>query len=229
MYKDFIVYMHKTPSNKIYIGITSQNKINRRWQNGYGYRNNKHFFNAILKYGWDNIKHEILYTGLSKEDACKIEIELISKYKSNLIKYGYNQTIGGEKPYLGTKLSYETREKIRQAHLGMKRTKASIEKTRLGNLGKHCPEELKKILSDTRKGKGNPMYGKHTSDKQKEVVRRKFSKPIICIETKIIYPSIIEAERQTGICDSGIQAVCKKQRKTAGGYHWEYIEGDDIA
>ena len=228
MNKDFIVYMHTTPSNKVYIGITSQKKINRRWQNGYGYKNNKHFFNAILKYGWDNIKHEILYTGLSKEDACKIEIELIAKYKSNLIKYGYNQTIGGEKPYLGTKLSYETREKIRQAHLGMKRTPESIEKTRLGNLGKHCPEHVKEILREIKKGSKNPMYGKHTSNKQKEAVKKACSKPIICIETKIIYPSIIEAERQTGICDSGIQAVCKKQRKTAGGYHWKYIEGDYI-
>lgn len=48
--KEFIIYKHTTPSNKVYIGITSQTKINRRWQNGYGYRSNKHFFNAILKY-----------------------------------------------------------------------------------------------------------------------------------------------------------------------------------
>ena len=89
-------------------------------------------------------------------------------------------------------------------------------------IGKKVPEEIKKMLSETRKGKGNPMYGKHTSDKQKETAKRIFSKPIICIETNIIYPSIIDAERQTGISDSGIQAVCKKQRKTAGGYHWEY-------
>ena len=66
------------------------------------------------------------------------------------------------------------------------------------------------------------MYGKHTSNKQKEAVKKACSKPIICIETNIIYSSIKDAERQTGICDSGIQAVCKKQRKTAGGYHWEY-------
>ena len=36
MEKKFIVYMHITPSNKRYIGITS-NEYKRRWQNGYGY------------------------------------------------------------------------------------------------------------------------------------------------------------------------------------------------
>lgn len=224
--KLFNVYKHTCPNHKIYIGITS-NKINRRWQNGFGYRENKHFFNAILKYGWDNIKHEILFTNLTKEEACKKEIELIAFYKSNQSKYGYNSSTGGEQPTTGRKLSDETKEKIRQAHLGLKRSRLSIEKTRKGNIGKHLTEELKKKLSEERKGKGNPMYGKHTSQKQKEAIRKKFSKPIICVETKVIYSSIIEAQRQTGISDSGIQAVCKKKRKTAGGYHWEYIVGEN--
>lgn len=48
------------------------------------------------------------------------------------------------------------------------------------------------------------------------------SKKVLCVETGITYLSIAEAERQTGISDSGISAVCRKKRKTAGGYHWEY-------
>ena len=44
----YVVYMHKTPSNKVYIGITSQ-KPEKRWNEGLSY--NKYFTNAIIKYG----------------------------------------------------------------------------------------------------------------------------------------------------------------------------------
>ena len=38
------------------------------------------------------------------------------------------------------------------------------------------------------------------------------------------FPSIIEAERQTGIAQQSICACChgKRKRKTAGGYRWSY-------
>lgn len=43
-----------------------------------------------------------------------------------------------------------------------------------------------------------------------------------------IYPSAMEAERQTGINHRHISEVCNNQRKTAGNYHWKYInEGEN--
>lgn len=58
--------------------------------------------------------------------------------------------------------------------------------------------------------------------------------PVQCVETGIIYPSIHEAERQTGIHATAIQACCKRvvycerngytKRHTAGGYHWKYVK-----
>ena len=52
------------------------------------------------------------------------------------------------------------------------------------------------------------------------------TKPVICIETGIIYPSTREAERQTGIINTHISACCNKKPhyKTAGGFHWKYAE-----
>lgn len=41
--------------------------------------------------------------------------------------------------------------------------------------------------------------------------------------TGTIYPSVAEAERQTGIDAKLIRRVCVGKRKTTGGYHWKYI------
>ena len=57
--RNYCVYKHTSPSNKVYIGITSQ-EPERRWQNGYGYATQQLFWRAIQKYGWDNFKHEII-------------------------------------------------------------------------------------------------------------------------------------------------------------------------
>jgi hypothetical protein len=91
---NYTVYKHVCPNGKVYIGVTMQ-KTYKRWRGGMGYYDNPHFFRAIVKYGWDNIKHEILYEGLSEEDAFRIEKQLVAEYKSNNFAYGYNRSMGG--------------------------------------------------------------------------------------------------------------------------------------
>jgi predicted GIY-YIG superfamily endonuclease/lambda repressor-like predicted transcriptional regulator len=49
---------------------------------------------------------------------------------------------------------------------------------------------------------------------------------IRCIETGIEYISTRAAERDTQIPHNNIALVCKGQRKTAGGFHWEYIDSE---
>jgi len=49
-------------------------------------------------------------------------------------------------------------------------------------------------------------------------------KQVQCIETNVIYESIREAGRQTGINASHIAEVCRGERKTAGKFHWRVIE-----
>lgn len=118
----YSVYIHINKlNNKVYIGITSQNPY-KRWGNGKNYKKTSYFRNAIDKYGWDNFIHKILYINLSKEEACKKEIDLIKEYKSNERKYGYNNSLGGEIGTLGShhKLSKETRKRMSIAKLGKK-------------------------------------------------------------------------------------------------------------
>lgn len=52
------------------------------------------------------------------------------------------------------------------------------------------------------------------------------SKRIRCIEKNIVYEALREAERQLGIPATNISQACKGKIKTAGGYHWEYMEGN---
>lgn len=47
------------------------------------------------------------------------------------------------------------------------------------------------------------------------------SKKVLCIETKTVYGGIAEAQRKTGA--THISMVCCGKRKTAGGYHWQYV------
>lgn len=209
---NFCVYKHTTPSQKIYIGITSQ-KPKDRWDSGHGYRGQKHFYNAIKKYGWKNIKHEILFTGLDEEEAYSREIELISFYKSNNPKYGYNKSSGEEKSGYGTKLTEEQRKKISERLTGRKMKK-----------------ETKEKISNANKGKNNGMYGKTHNDKIKKYISECSSKKVICYDKNNnyikTYNSIKEAtlELTNKINQSSISAVCKGKRATAYGYIWKYAE-----
>lgn len=128
MNKNFCVYMHTFPNNKKYIGITSTTP-ERRWQNGTGY-DSKHqpvIYNAIQKYGWENVSHDILFENLTIEEAQNIEKELIAKYKTNCRKYGddygYNMTDGGE----GT-----------LGHIAGENVRISNQKRMTGKTGKDC-------------------------------------------------------------------------------------------
>lgn len=92
---NYTVYRHTSPSGKVYIGITKMSP-KKRWNNGRGYINSRQilFERAILKYGWDNIKHEILLFNISKEEAKYAERYLIRWYKIHNISY--NITDGGD-------------------------------------------------------------------------------------------------------------------------------------
>ena len=97
MYNSYIVYKHTSPSSKVYIGITKFDPKYRWLNNGRGYKTQTTLFNAIIKYGWINFKHEILYKNLSEEQALDKEEELIQQYKSYDRRYGYNISLRGPK------------------------------------------------------------------------------------------------------------------------------------
>ena len=237
------VYKHTSPSNKIYIGITSKENPNDRWKNGKGYpKSQKLFYRAIEKYGWDNFEHEILFDNLTEEEAKQKEIELIEFYNSSNKEYGYNLSNGGDAFFKGRKHTQETKNKI-----------STVLKEK-----------------EFHKGKDNPMYGvpsKYKGVPRSEEVKRKLSmiqkenyarnglnKNLLnYIETQKkkvnqydldgnfikTFDSIKDASVElTGSIRavSNISSVCKRKKTTNGaiirsykGYQWRYFDDcDDI-
>ena len=131
---DYLVYMHENRINgKKYIGITSGDPQNR-WANGRGYYRNKHFTDAIERYGWDAFDHRILYANLTKDDACRIEQKMIAKYGTQDKNKGYNLTSGGEhfKHSESSKVLMSQRRKGRGR---IKRTAEQIEHMKASHAG----------------------------------------------------------------------------------------------
>ena len=99
--RKFRVYIHTTPDDRVYVGMTCQDP-EKRWANGDGYINNPQFHQAIKEFGWNNIKHEVLDYALTKEDAARLERELIEEYNSTDSAFGFNRYDGGEMGAVGT-------------------------------------------------------------------------------------------------------------------------------
>ena len=182
---EFCVYIHKNKTNgKRYVGLTSE-KPAMRWQNGLGYRSNKHFHDAITRYGWDGFDHIIVSEGLTKDEACELEKSLIIKYETTDKTKGYNLTGGGEH----FRHSEESRELMRERRKGK-------------NTGPFT-EEHKRRIKEHHAGGGEKVA-------------------VLCIETGVIYQSINDASRATGINKKGFSGCIRgvTHYNTAGGFHW---------
>lgn len=202
--EDYKVYMHTFPNGKRYVGITCRS-LKQRFKNGFGYRHNSHMTNAIKKYGWSSVVHDLIADGLTKEDAEKMEIELIAKYDLTNREKGYNIERGGK---AANRITEETRLKLRQkcsgknnARYGVEVSKETREKMRKAKLGKKQPEEqkLKRRISE---GKEIAQY-----DLNGNFIRT--------------FYSTRQVKRELGIHNAS--ACARGECKTSGGYVWKYV------
>lgn len=143
--RNFIVYIHTSPTGKSYIGITS--KYDKRCQQhrsaarrGVGCRA---FGNALRRYGWDAFTHGILQDNLTADEAKAAETKFIAQYDT-LAPNGYNLTTGGEHARASDETraiitanslarppaTQETRAKISAAQSGVPKSPEHVEKVR---------------------------------------------------------------------------------------------------
>lgn len=208
MSKDYCVYVHTNKINgKKYVGQTCQ-APERRWgKNGSGYTECPHFWNAIQKYGWDSFEHEIVKDGMSHEEACAFEIDLIAKLNTNNPDFGYNVSKGGDGIDPEVTKTLWQREGFKEFASG----------------------RMKEAWQDPVKRKNRSEQA--TKRWQNEDFRRKVTKSIEntcrsavqCIETGKVYETIRDAERELGVNHANI---CRSIRTgyRCGGYHWKYYD-----
>ena len=146
--KTYCVYMHRFPNGKVYIGITCQ-RPEARWRNGEGYKGQV-VYSAIIKYGWENVEHVILFSCITKEQAEEKEIETIASFRSNEKRHGYNIDNGGNCE--GTH-SQETRAKIAESNRRRVLSPETGRKISAALKGRKMPDPMKKKISESLKGR----------------------------------------------------------------------------
>lgn len=208
----YTVYIHKSPSNKYYVGITHL-KPEYRWNSGDGYKQNKHFYSAIQKYGWNNFEHIIVATDVSCEVACEMEQNLILGLRSNLREFGYNKSIGGEKTALGCHYKTQFSREHRQA------LKRAWERRREKGLG--IPWNKGKKLKDTGKIDNFLKVGAlNGAKKRKAVCQIDPNTGMIVAE----YESMLSAARSCGRNHTAGICPAVHRGTKAYGYYWKLKE-----
>jgi group I intron endonuclease len=137
---------------------------------------------------------------------------------------------GENHPMYGKHPSEETRKKLSNSHKGhivSIETRIKLSEANSGennpHYGKHLSKEHREKISEANKGKhsgeNHPMYGKLGAENPT-------SKPIIGTNKTtgeiIEFAGVHEAARALGISATHISACCKRKRKSAGGFIWQY-------
>ena len=212
MEKNHVVYQHVTPDGMYYFGQT--NNIKRRWEyNGCHYKGTA-LYTYIEKFGWDNIKHIVLFRDQTKEDALWIENFLIetaqedgvciNKQRSGLIskEEGYQQQISKQfyeenrEHYIEMHREYyqKNKDKIREQHKQYREQhKERIKEYRYKNKDKI--KETSKQYYETNKDKikeTSKQYYQKNRDKRLEYQReyrqkKKLEKQLKEVETTPLF------------------------------------------
>jgi group I intron endonuclease len=232
MDKIYTVYMHVNKINdKKYIGITCI-KPERRWFNGDGYKHSPYFYKAISKHGWDNFEHAILFNGLTKEESEKMEIQLISEYKTTNREFGYNIRSGGNTCLMPEESKIKMSIARKGKYIGANSP----------CFGKHPSLETRKKMSLVNTGKhdgeDNNFFGRTHSEKSKKKMREikigennSTARSVININTGKIFPLTKYGALFFNIYPGHITRCCRGKLKSAGKHpqtgeplRWMYYE-----
>lgn len=173
-------------NNKIYFGVTKGDP-EARWNKGNGYKHNPIFYNDIQKYGWDNIKKEVLIELEDKDQALLLESQLMKEYNTTDSEFGYNilakkefnitnkeyckkiskLTSGKNNPMFGKAW---TENQIKNSKFTGHHTEETKLKISKANKGKIVSKETREKLSQSLKGR---KYSEETIKKMSEAAKNR--------------------------------------------------------
>ena len=246
--KKYIIYKHTSPSGKCYIGITCK-KPKERWANGVGYTRCPVFMKAIKKYGWENIKHEIIKKNLTLDEANEKEKEYIKLYNTK-VPNGYNISDGGGGSY-GVTFTKQRKERISKKHKkqvvmlneskdGFIKYKSLYDAEIATSISKECISQACRNLIYTAGGTIWIFYDDYINLDENELIqlcksklyKSKNNRKLASIKVKQYdinanfiqeFSSISDAALSIGKSNiSAITACCRHKTRSAYGFIWCY-------
>ena len=230
-----LVYCFTNKLNqKKYIGMTTRTLKERIDSHIYEAHNpnslvyNTPFKRAIRKYGIEGFEVEVLVENITRDEAIKIEKELISKHKT-YYKYknsnGYNATIGGENVSTPKDRVVQLTKHGEVVNIFSSAQEAELSYGR--GIREHCSNIFKH---------GSPFgyYWLHEEDylkfnEPKEIEHFIRYNRMSCIvqltkdgDCVKVWDSIGEISEQTGLSIGNISSVCSRKRCSTGGYVFMY-------
>ena len=215
--KIYSIYLFTFPNNKKYCGYTSC-KPQRRWGGtGHNYDKCPLVHKAIEKYGWENIKKEVIFITADQNEAFEKEKEIIAKYNLCNPEYGYNLDEGGRPHGVGNRITDETRKKYsdhaKQLWADPKFREARLKELKSRKPTQQCIEAGRIASRQAHLGvtPTNALPVEQLDKNTDEVIKS--------------FVSATQAAKEVmgeAIGCSNILNVCKGKRKTAYGYKWRF-------
>ena len=117
----------------------------------------------------------------------------------------------------------------------------NIQRTREKLLGRKFTLERRAKMSHTlltqyelhpeRRDKVSRSMSLYYSDKdnRQEITERNkrvHNRPVLCVETGQVFPSLQSAAKHIGVAYPNISSCCRHQHYTSGGFHWRYVNSE---
>jgi hypothetical protein len=192
--KKYKVYCLRDKSNQIkYIGQTRQT-LKKRYD---GHKHSSSFRDNIFTI-------ELIADFDNPEPMYKLEGMLIEQYK--LIENGWNRAEG----YIDCPKQFDGSGE-KNGFYGHKHRKEVCD-----SIGKRSINNSYAKGNKSRRGRKNSEY-------HNKRISETHQKPVMCVETGIVYKSGREAAKKLGLQRSKISNVCLGRRRTTGGFHFVFV------
>lgn len=220
----YTVYAHELYDGRLYIGCTCCAPSKRWGVKGNGYAGTP-FYNAIQKYGWDSFKHIVLFENMPEQVAYEIEKELIKRYKTQQIQYGFN-TCGGGKGWNNP--TEEQKERFsrwsKRVNTGRKHS-AEVRAIHSRWMRENNPNKGGRCITAERIERFREYAKKPKTDIQRKRMSASAKKrKVICVETGEVFESMKEAAIAKGAYYTTISCAVYDSNRRAAGYHWKTYE-----
>ena len=228
---NYKIYKYTSPSGGVYIGQTHNTIERRAGGGGYQYLNRDKKtgdFNqpaiakAIIKYGWDNFQKEVIYSGLTSQEADEKEKELIREYREK--GECYNISDGGKNDMRGVNdhrvLQYSLDGEFIKTWDSIKEACETL----YGNY------KAQANIVRCCKGRSHRAYGyiwKYAESDEEIVPVSPYRAPICQFNKKTgeyiaTFPTIRAASKATGIGETSIGNNLRGWSGSAGGFLWRF-------